>query len=408
MRPVYLMVVAWGEEFRRYILDYLVPSLLSPGNIPALEGGGHKFLFIVPDEDWLAIKRAPIVRRLAQYAEPTHIAIPHPQRGVPPCIHMGIGHKLATEYCYEAKSHAVFLAPDSVISNGTLRAAQQHALRGKSLVVAPVLRHAQEPLFDALQANGYDTPGVARGESGLPLTLSGRDLVRFGVAAFHSQSQTYDFDAPCFFNAGYPNPAVFWRVPSDGGVVLHCMSWSPVLMDYSAVKRHDTRALETWTIDGDYLHANFANAEMHACTDSDEMMIVSWAPLADRPFSLLPTLGRGLLPAWRRRYNTMALRRNLTFDEFDPMKRALFTQPVRWHVKDLDNDWLQTERQAASVIASSRARVDPWFSILERPLTSWRKNRLRLALIRRAVRGDDYARAVIRDRLARLAPLRPT
>jgi hypothetical protein len=243
MRPVYLMVVAWGEEFRRYIVDYLVPSLLSPGNIPALEGSGHKFLFMVPGEDWQAIERAPIVRRLAQYAEPTHLEIPYPQRGVAPCVHMGIGHKLATEYCFDARSYAVFLAPDSVISDGTLHAAQRHALRGKSLIVAPVLRHAQEPFFEALRSHGYDAPGPARGETGLPLTLSGRDLVRFGVPAFHSQTLTYDFEAPCFFNHGNPNPAVFWRVPSDGGVVLHCMSWSPVLMDYSAVKRHDTHAL---------------------------------------------------------------------------------------------------------------------------------------------------------------------
>src|SRR5580704_9946579 len=35
-RPFYFIVVLWGERFREYFLEYCAPSLLSPGNLPAL------------------------------------------------------------------------------------------------------------------------------------------------------------------------------------------------------------------------------------------------------------------------------------------------------------------------------------------------------------------------------------
>ena len=58
MRPFYFVVVVWGREYRDYFLEYCLPSLLSPGNIPALDGKRPaKVLFATTAEDWDADAR---------------------------------------------------------------------------------------------------------------------------------------------------------------------------------------------------------------------------------------------------------------------------------------------------------------------------------------------------------------
>lgn len=48
LRPFYFVVVFWGERFRSYLVDFCLPSLLSPHNIPALPLEDEISLFSVP------------------------------------------------------------------------------------------------------------------------------------------------------------------------------------------------------------------------------------------------------------------------------------------------------------------------------------------------------------------------
>jgi hypothetical protein len=314
---------------------------------------------------------------------------------------MGIGHKLATDMCFRDRAYGFVLTPDALISDGTMSAAQRHALSGKSLVVMAALRFATEPLFEGFAESGYDRPGENRSETATPLSISGRELVRIGVPAFHSQTLTYDFDTAYFYNASICAPAVFWRVPSDGGIVLHSLSWAPILMDYAAVRKHDTRALEEWTIDGDYLHANFGDADVHVCTDSDEMMLVSWASLDDKPIALHRSLGRRFSTRYRQWQNAAAVRLNLSLDIFDPTKIKLFPRPVRWHVKDIDEDWLAVEEKAACILSEPARHPDIGISMVR--ARYWvQQNRQRLQILWRAAQGNAEAWLLIRRRIGRL------
>jgi hypothetical protein len=355
----------------------------------------------MPDEDWEIIRQAPIVKALARYAEPVHIAISQPPEGVSPCVHMGLGHKLATDLCFQDKAYGFVLTPDALVSDGTMRAAQKHALEGKSLIIMAALRFATEPLFEAFADSGYDRPGQDRAQSAEALSISGRELVRMGIPAFHSQTLSYDFEAPYFFGDGHCVPAAFWRVPSDGGIVLHSLSWAPILMDYAVLGDHDTRALEEWTIDGDYLHVNFGKTAIHVCTDSDEMMLVSWASVDDKPVSLRPSLGRTLSSSYCRWQNSAALRLNLSLDIFDPMKVALFSRAVRWHVKDIDQDWLSVEEKAAGIISKPEPRIDVGiWAVRARQFNG--KCGHRLGILWQAARGNAEAAAIVKRRIDRL------
>src|SRR5207245_2098739 len=173
-------------------------------------------------------------------------------------------------------------------------------------------------------------------------------LVSAGLRSFHSETLRYEWDAPYFTDLP---AACWWRVPETDGIVLHSLSWCPMLLDYSTVKEHDTSALETWTVDGDYVYRNVGNsADMHVVTDSDEMMIVSWAPLGDRPQRLHRRRVRGS-PVLGPLVKGGIVRGAVMTDTFDPLKRRLFLKPVRWHADEFSPEWDATEQRAASILA---------------------------------------------------------
>ena len=284
-RPFYFILVLWGERFRNYFLDLGLPSLLSPGNLPALKTDPRsKFVICSPAEDWAALQAAPVFRLLEQYVDVMHIEIPPCPPGVSGCVHMGIGHRRGCDLAYRDKAYPFVLTPDCLFSDGTLARLQELALQGIELVLVPALRFAEEPLFDQLQQAGISPHG--RNGVAAPITLANRDLVRMALASLHSETASYEWDAPYF--PSLPS-AVWWRVPHEDGIIVHCLSWAALLFDFSAVPEHDTSTFDEWTYDGDYIYRNLGNIKrVHLVLDSDEMFMASWAPLADKPYDLSP------------------------------------------------------------------------------------------------------------------------
>jgi hypothetical protein len=348
LRPVHFNVVFWGDRFRQYLADFCLPSLLSPHNIPYLSGGRrNRFIFCTTAKDQAALMRTPIFARLDRHIEPHFIEIPPAPPGLSGCEHMGVGHKLAAEMTYREQGYGVFLTPDLMMSDGSVAALERYARAGHHVVLSAALRFGEEPLFQNLTAMGIIREGERPSQAGRALTITGRQLVAAGIRSFHSETQRYDWESTAFTD--FP-AACWWRVPGEDGIVVHSLSWAPVLVDYAAVDRHDTSTLDTWTLDADYVYRNFGDgAGVHVVTDSDELMLVSWAPLSDRPQRLsrsyvktLPGLGRWVKGA--------IVRGAMTSGTFDPLKRRIFFQPVRWHSLDLTPAWGETERRAARTL----------------------------------------------------------
>jgi len=370
LRPFYFAVVFWGETFRNYLADYCLPSLLAPGNIPALGGGRHKFLFCTTPQDWEALSATSVFAALGKHIEPHFIEIPPAPAGRSGCEHMGIGHKLATQMAHRDGAYGVFLTPDLMVSDGTVAALRRHALAGARVVLVAALRFGEEPLFQRLATLGVLKPGnrpSTRAEQGMPLTITGRQMVAACIHSFHSETQRYEWEASCFTH--FP-VACWWRVPGEEGIVLHSLSWAPFLFDYSVVGKHDTSALENWTMDGDYIHQNLcAGSVIHVVTDSDEMMLVSWAPLADRPQSLVPNPLK-MLPVVGEWIKGCILRAALLSGVFDGLKLKIFFTPVRWHAREVTPAWQETEARAVRVLHRYAWDLDPSWKGQAHPL--WR------------------------------------
>ncbi len=59
-RDLYLINAFWGATYRRWFTDLFLRSLLSPGNLAALDRDAqNKLLLATTNEDWLAIPNIP-------------------------------------------------------------------------------------------------------------------------------------------------------------------------------------------------------------------------------------------------------------------------------------------------------------------------------------------------------------
>jgi hypothetical protein len=346
-RPFYFIVVLWGERFRRYFLDLCLPTLLSPNNLPTLATAQRsKFLIFTYADDFVAMKRAPIFGLLQKYVDPVFFEIPPCPFGTSGCVHMGIGHRRGLEIAYAAKAYPFVLTPDSVFSDGTVIRLQHLASEGVELVLVPALRFSEELLFDNLRRLGVlpDRNGIAE-----PITLNSRQLAHAALRSMHSETLTYEWDAPYFGSTSY---AAWWRVPDEDGIVVHSLSWAVPLLDFSAVHTHDTSTFDEWTFDGDYIYKNLGDIKkIHLVRDSDEMFIASWAPADDKPYPLAPQ------PALQRRFIGELTKKTRFRNWFysgilDPFKQEIFFQCARWHVSNVNDKWDRVEHHALTTLLS--------------------------------------------------------
>ena len=349
LRPFYFIAVVWGERYIHYLLNHCIASLLSPGNIPALlNRGKNKFLIATTEADWASMLDRPIFRMLKEYIEPVLVPIPPCPQGESACVHMGIGHKLATHIAFEDNAYSVLLTPDLMLSDGTMANVQRRAVEGYHVVLVAALRFGEEPLFQHLQQLGLARLEIPRQEEGSPICVTGRQFVRAGIRSFHSETLRYEWEAS--YLSAFP-VACWWRAKGGDGIIVHSLSWAPLLVDYAAVEHHDVSMMDNWTIDGDYVYRNFGLSDnVYVVRDSDEMMLVSWAPLADREQSLAPNKRYESL-FWGTIAKFMVLYGTYSSPVFDPLKRKLFFLSVFWHSDELNDAW---DSQAHTIVRKLR------------------------------------------------------
>jgi hypothetical protein len=348
-RGFHFIIVLWGARFCDYFLDYCLPSMLSPGNIPALRTRTpSKFSIATRPDDWERMRASAIFRKLEQYVTPVFIEIPPCPLGRSGCEHMGIGHKMALQGAFEDKAYAMVVTPDSMLSDGSVARLQDLARNGTKLALAVALRFGEEPFFDGLRSAGL--VGEKRPQdTGEALTISGRQMAAAAVNGLHRETLGYEWDAPIFTLIP---AATWWRVPGENGIVIHSLSWAPLLIDFAAVQAHDTTTLDHWTLDGDYIHRNVDWREAtHIVQDSDEMFLASWAPMDDGPPTAKPTALLNLA-FLRDPIHGAQMRRVYHSYIADPMKRDIFFKPVRWHSQPLNENWSAIERKSLSTLAT--------------------------------------------------------
>lgn len=351
-RPFYLIFAVWGERYRNYLLRYCLPSLLAPGNVPALTTKRRsKLLLATLPEDWAVMRETAVIKAAEQFLDIVYLEMPPCPPDKVPVDHMGKGHLLACNMAFADQAYGCFLSPDLMLSDGTLARVQSLVEAGAEMVQVTALRLGEEPLFQRLRAARL-VPEEDHAATGRPIAISGRDFVNVAMWSFHSETLSYEWSSPCFcqpFNILMPS-AAWWRVPGEDGVIIHSLSFASLAFDYAAVRRHDTTALETAQLDADYVYRNLGHSTAIAVIrDSDEAFLASWTPLAVKPHPLVPN------PSYPSRFladvaKGRRFRHVFQGGFFDPLKQRLFFETVRWHAQPVTAQWPGVERRALRAI----------------------------------------------------------
>lgn len=412
-RPFHFIVVVWGEKYFAELANFCIPSLLAPGNLPALRGNvRHKLVLVTTREDRDRLTQYPIMTRWLRYADIEWVEIGLPTLDESVYDHMNNGYKLGIQFAIDAKALGVLLTPDLLVSDGSLAAIEKRALAGARVVLTAALRYGAEPLFTKLGSMGLANRDSRLGEEGKPLSISGRELATAGVGALHSETLRFEWDATYFSPSftGLPG-ACWWRIPDEDAIIVYTSSWAPLLIDYGAVGQHDTSAMDRWSIDGDYVFRNFGNDDsIQVVQDSDEAMIVSWTPMDFLGISLKPNILQ-TIPRFGEFFKGSLLRDAFLGPRSDPLKRRIFFKPVFFHGHDRNEKWDEVEARATDILTryllqelkgwrwAGMRMLGTSYRIYALVVGRWANRRRIVDMVFRGLKGEPAARNYLRHRI---------
>jgi hypothetical protein len=315
-------MVMWGAEYLDLFLRVVLPTHLSPGNLPALPSGSWRYRIYAPASEAEAMRGAAAYGHLARLGPVDLLTIP-PAEGAYKYRVISDCHGHAIREAVREGAALVFLAPDAIFADGAFGAMHRIAGAGKRVIVAAGIRVRKESFVPAALADR----GAAPGE---PAAMSPRTLVGLALRHLHPISDALCWGGP----TGYAWPShLYWRVGEEG-LLARCFHLHPVMVYAPAVPLPDGE-----TIDGTYLDRLAGDpGTVHVVTDSDEIAVceISRSDLeVGAPLPVPLTAGR--VAAWARVLATSQHRR-------------FFRERIRVHAGDLSPAWQRIERDSDRVV----------------------------------------------------------
>ncbi len=326
--PFYYVMVVWGDKYVDLLLDWALPFLLAPGNLPGLSNlRESKFLFITTRKDAERIRASEPFKVLSSLMPVSFPDAPWIEHNIPYYFKAARGHKEAANLAVEVGAYCVYLAPDFLLSDGSLRSLVQMARSGKDAVLVPGIRVCTETASEEIQRRYPDRPGHA-------LSIPPRSLVELCLRHIHAENQRYNWDHPCFSEA----PVVCtWNVPGEHGLLIRAFHLHPLLVKMN--KRESTALLESNTIDGEFLGFNFLDWDViHIETDSDNIALFSFTDSNDRRQTLAPNAA-----------SAAKLRLIANSPLVNPLHRYYFTKAIKLHSRELNQKWKAVDERSALI-----------------------------------------------------------
>jgi hypothetical protein len=423
LRPFFFLIPFWGQRYRDYFVNYCLPSLLAPNNLPLLKAEeGHVFLIATTAEDWRAIEALPIMERLREYALPKLLEIAHPQIETAPgsvnaIEYLSICQRKLVEAAYRERAYGSLLWPDLIFSDGVVASLLRHARAGRHLVLVAALRQIQERVLAELSERDFLSNDVPASRSGRPISVPARVLADLQVRHLHSEVAVFEERA---IGQPFISPYRYWKMPS--GLLLHTFLLQPIMMDFGAIGIHDTDCLDSGVFENVYLGHNFHDrGGLYVVQDSDEFGLLSLTPEAVGVRPLL-TNARRPQRGWLGDFVSRgSIRASMKFHAGrlnDRLQRDVFWLPIRCHAQDLDGEWQRQERQVSALIEravgdcpgggrdiSARWSLIPRYFVLDLAYFSYTFLRRRLPLFRElcmALAGDANGLKRIVGRLGKM------
>jgi hypothetical protein len=313
-------------EFTRLFAEVCLPTLLAPGNIPALSDvPGSVYQIYTSPDDQRFIEKSAAFQALTRLIRVEF----HPIRARVDAI---ANHYFVQSDCYRrgiktadaADAAMVFLNADVVVADGGIRALIGLLDRGKRAVLAMGVRLNKQGVAADLLARRSDAQGPA-------IAIAPRALARLATANLHQISRTHLYRND---EDGLNPASLLWPVGADG-LLMRCFHLHPLLV-YPRRKN----ASFTTTIDNDYLEAACPNpADTHIIQDSDEFLACELSD-AKRRINAMARSGEDIdIARWAQIHA-------------NDHHRELLTVPIRLHSGDISGpEWQAALAQSDDVVA---------------------------------------------------------
>ena len=196
----------WGERHTDLFLKMTLPNVLSSGNLPALASAHNvRYRIYTTPSDRAHIEASEPGRRLAQLM-PLDFVTPLGDRVPDVFYHVHWFHRAAAEAKCDG-AIAVFVAPDSLWSDGTFRHCGEIMARGYKAIATPFLQVVVETcLPDALKRFGGQPDGS--------ISIPPAGLYELGRRHLHPLTALAMPRSP----HGRPALDLIWPVPGEGFV----------------------------------------------------------------------------------------------------------------------------------------------------------------------------------------------
>lgn len=307
----------WGEWHLNVMQRVMLPTLLSPANLPALTRRfPSRYRIATTPADRKSIESWPIFALLAATVEIEWItdnASPEITYHIAWYERSLVDAKTRNSYCFMAY-------PDVAWSDGTLARCADAIVAGDVGVAIPYIRVISETLV----------PDVARLGTDSAIALSGGEIVRLGMRHMHPLSAA----AMAGGRHALPSLDVSWRVP-DQGLLLREMS-----RELSMVDTERLQANRYWNT-----VATANSGSLYVVADSDDMLMLSVAPLFKDFQVYIPN--HPLQPMDLARVSLHPTNNN-------PLVKQIATHPIRLHYEDFDAiRWRKFERRAEHFVGQA-------------------------------------------------------
>lgn len=332
----HLELTIWGQSFVETFLRVSLPSLLWPGNLPALTHSSNcRLSLYTTPEDEARMKNDPSFTELERLLPITFLYL----HDIPPSsyeLHQAFS--CMDHFCASPESRGrglIFLCPDCIYSNGSLANIERYANAGKRIVLVSGLRTDKAGMYQTLEQG--------------PLTgdfapMSPRDLVRACLPNLHPQQEQRFWNGPRILTDDFA--LLCWRVNEQGLLIrafcLHPLLIVPTEAYHGLPLKHAI----------DYVYPPLLHPrpeEVHIVRDSDEIFIVE---LSERDsFAGLPSrsgrMDAAEVAGWAEK----------TWGYFH-LSQAKHV--IKVHHAELTDEWVEAER-------ASDAAIEEIFSCLGEP-----------------------------------------
>lgn len=264
-RAAKVLLPVWGHRFVRQFLELGLPTLLAPGNVPAVAASlPTEFVILTSSDDAPLIQETVTFKRLAAICSAKIHPIDHLITDSNHSTTITLAYTEAIRAAGEAMVDTCFffLVSDYIMADGSLGNVLQRMRRGVSAVVVGNLQVATEDALPSLRLKLATSKDA--------LVVPPRELMQWALNHLHPALVANTVNIPFSHNA-HTN-RLFWRI--DGRTILGRF----YLMHMLCVRPEITDFIIGASCDYSFVPEMCPSGNIEAVTDSDEYLVIEMQP----------------------------------------------------------------------------------------------------------------------------------